>query len=371
MRIIINEMKKIFNLRSVLIMLFGALIIYKMFADFHIREFPNGRPDGDIYNLSVEMSNRYGNSMDEEEFKDFKLWREEVVKEADEYLRTHEEYVKAGVDSYDMIRENEVDIELHHKLVFEDNVDFPWILQSMDYIINNYEGDYYRNFDSELKNERLNEIKESGAKNSIFNEIVQKNYDTFISNFSIIILASIIFLLCPIFIKDKASKVDNLQYSSRIGRGVFKKKILAGVISTLGLTTIYVSIALGLYSGNNTSMFFDCNINSIFNNEFWIDITFKGYIILTIVFIYILALVTSLITMYLSSKAESYIKVIALVIPIGAFIINKAYSSYIRRVFYLVDSPLKTPLTYGVLIFIAITLVFIRMRKFKLEEIFD
>jgi uncharacterized phage infection (PIP) family protein YhgE len=44
MRIVINEMKKIWNVRMFLIIVLICLLFYLLFMSFHIKFFPNGHP---------------------------------------------------------------------------------------------------------------------------------------------------------------------------------------------------------------------------------------------------------------------------------------------------------------------------------------
>ena len=72
MRIIINEIKKIFNLKMTSILILGTILFYQMFISFDINVFPNGRPSLDLYNITVQMIKDYGNEMDQIEFQHFK-----------------------------------------------------------------------------------------------------------------------------------------------------------------------------------------------------------------------------------------------------------------------------------------------------------
>lgn len=72
MQIIINEIKKILNWKMILVLFLVNAVLYFLLINFHIENFPNGRPDLDSYNISVEMIRKYGINMDEEEMADFK-----------------------------------------------------------------------------------------------------------------------------------------------------------------------------------------------------------------------------------------------------------------------------------------------------------
>lgn len=55
MNIIINELKKIFNIKSILVVGVICFLIYQMFIEFHIKIFPNGYPDTDTYEIAKRI----------------------------------------------------------------------------------------------------------------------------------------------------------------------------------------------------------------------------------------------------------------------------------------------------------------------------
>ena len=116
--------------------------------NFNIEYFPNGS-DRYIYDVSVDILNKYGISMDEDEFKDLKKYREKA-EEATEYLLTKDLFVKSGCTNYDdLIKgiDNYYDGEvskkelndLHSKIMFEENNYLFWELENLDYAIDRYE----------------------------------------------------------------------------------------------------------------------------------------------------------------------------------------------------------------------------------------
>jgi hypothetical protein len=60
MRIVINEMKKIWNVRMLLIIALICLLFYLPFMSFHIKYFPNGHPATEKVYYSIELLQRYG-----------------------------------------------------------------------------------------------------------------------------------------------------------------------------------------------------------------------------------------------------------------------------------------------------------------------
>ena len=100
MNLINNEIKKIFRPINIAIITLITAIIWILFISFDIEYFPNGS-DKYIYDISVDILNKYGISMDEEEFKDLKNYREKREDEATEYLLTKDEFINSGLSTYD------------------------------------------------------------------------------------------------------------------------------------------------------------------------------------------------------------------------------------------------------------------------------
>lgn len=125
-----------------------------------------------------------------------------------------------------------------------------------------------------------------------------------------------------------------------------------------------------MYSTNNTSMFFNCNINSIYNTiTSWYDLTFIQYIALTVIGTYILAFVFTLIPMLVSSISKNYITAIAIQLPIALFaftILLRYLIHYMTNIWY---SKYFTGILYMILIFISTISIIIRWKREKKADI--
>lgn len=74
MRVFLYELRKLFNWKVLLLILFISFLFYKLFLSFYFENFPNGRPAKDEFMITKEMINKYGHEMDEKEFQHFKNW---------------------------------------------------------------------------------------------------------------------------------------------------------------------------------------------------------------------------------------------------------------------------------------------------------
>ncbi|MGL5346752.1 MAG: hypothetical protein ACRDA3_05340 [Peptostreptococcaceae bacterium] len=386
MRIIANEIKKIFNITNIFVVIVASFLIWNLFINYGIEHFPNGQPNTEHYNDSVIMLNKYGTSMDEKEFEDYKKIREEKYKEATNYLLNNKEAISLGIKSYDefiemMSNENSEEIEkridnLHKKIVFEENVPSFWYLQAMDYEIMRYEDkEFLAGLNPEnitqKQLERQNEIINSEQVNSPLNFEILSNYNDLILDMTVPILISVAIMISPIFSSDNRNKVNYIQYSTKTGRKLFNKKIISGLISTALIVTIQLGIFFAIYKSNNTLMFWDCSINSVFSDVLsWFDLTFGQYIILSVVIIYIVALVYSAIAMFVSTKVTNYIALIGIQIPI-LFSLNQILSDLMDVM--VLGTSIHVPkytLPIGLLMSVALGVVLVII-SYKKEKILD
>ncbi len=378
MKVVLNEIKKIFSLKMVSVLMVISIIMYFLFISFYIEHFPNGRPELDYYNVGVEMINNYGEEIDEKEFEHFKDTYNKQVEEANRYLQSKKEFVDEGITTYEKFKNMDQDIEklnnLHSYIFFEVKSDVFWQLQAREQLIENYKHkDEWMESTYETINEkqekRIKEIASSGNYESIFPYLIFENYNALIKYVAMLVIISIIFMISPIFLKDKMNKVNLLQYTSKNGRNLFKKKVTSGLIASFVITTIQLLCFFIAYSFNNVEMFFNSNINSAFGSYlFWYDLTFIQYIGITVIAVYILSFVIVLIVMFISSIVNNYITLIGVQVPI-IFIISKLLPHIIGRITDIYLPKYFIPITYFSLIIIGIVLITIRWKKEKTLDI--
>lgn len=335
MGIIKNELKKIFNIKSLLVVLVISFIIYNMFIEFHIEYFPNGR--NDTYDIAKKFVEEEGINASEVGVNYFLDLKQKYEEEANEYLfnnstakelgiTTYEELENVGVGKkgYDSEREIKAH-ELHSNIMFEEKVDSFWKLQAVNQFIEMYDiVNISDSFISEKQNERINEIISSKNYRDVIPSETLSNYNSFIFNSIALIVVSIIFLLSPIFTKDKHRNLEQIQYTTKRGRKLYRDKIITSLISSAIIVTVELGILFSLYltRENTVEMFYNSSINSwLVAGLNWFNLTFKEYIFLTIALIYIFALCLSIFTALISRKCSRYITLIgiSLVLTIGFF----------------------------------------------------
>lgn len=375
MKIVLNEIKKIFELKMIMIMILINFILYFLFTSFHINHFPNGRPELDHYNIHLEMLEDYGRSMEDEEFTHFKEVYENEVERANQYLQENELAKEADISTYEEFRTTEGADKLGNYIMFEERVDLFWELQARENLINNYEGkdrfiERLYEKSNEQQKQRVDEIIHEDMLGSIFPSLIFDNYKSYIRQVSLIVFLSIIFILSPIYLGDRKNNIDYLQYTSKTGRHLFKKKALGAIIAAFIIITLELAVYFLLYTKNNIGMFLNSNILSIFNGSvFWYNFTFIQYIILTIVGIYVMGFSIALIVSFISSLAPNYIAMIAIQIPLLFFILRVLIRYLIHSLADISLPKYSWGVSYLGLVILSLALMAIRWKKEKFMDI--
>lgn len=324
MQILLYEIKKILTWKMLILLIFVNWIVYFLFIEYDVNYFANGKNDS--YRIGIEMVNKYGIDMDEKDFLDFKKVYNEEVEKANRYLQSKKAFVDAGMGTYENFRNNydpnnkEQDA-LHNKVFFEDKVKVFWELQERERLIEHF-GDKEvlmaneRKYAKDHQQIRYDELIASGYY-PVYTGVAIENFERFIKNVAIAIILSVVLLLSPIFIKDRYRRVRDLQYTTRKGRNLYKTKTVAGLISAFMVMTTLLIIYFGLYSLHHISIsvFFKVPVHMFNGLTYWYDPTFFQYILLTVIAVYILGFVFSLLAMSFSNIMPNYISLIGIQIP--------------------------------------------------------
>ncbi|MGX1983622.1 hypothetical protein EDD69_11357 [Thermolongibacillus altinsuensis] len=373
MRIILYELKKIFQLKMVCLLFIISFIFYQLFINFYFEHFLNGRPALDLYRINMEMIEQYGYKMNQEEFEHFKKVYEKEKAAADAYLQARQEYVEAGLDTYEKFRtadtEKQEIRELVDQIIFVDEVDLFWELLARETLIKYYEN---RNSlfsiveDHPLTAEQKERIKDTITSGNIMSAEAFENYNNLIRYVAILIVISIMFMISPIFLQDRRNHVVFLQYSNKTGRKIFNLKLQTALIAAGFITTIQLGLFFILYRGNKVGMFLNANINSVFTHEvFWFELTFLQYILLTIVSVYLLAFALTIIVAVLSNRAPNYISMVGFQVPLAILLFAVVIDYLVVRITKIGLPIYFLPSAYVLLILIGSFIYFWSVKREK------
>lgn len=337
MRIILFEMKKIWNIKLIIIIAVLCALYYYMFIDFNIKHFPNGHPTEEEVNFSIQMTEQFGLTLEADELSEFILnTREKLISEAEIYIKTIPIFAEAEIytyEDYNKIHEKDNQSEL------ETNALWTLLGEECDFVrfkletLNNIEEGYHNypeyiinNLIPEATNvkelERFMMIMKSEEYRNIMSVSVYDNTATYAIYLTILTILAVLVLVSPLIVTDHTKKVHLLQYTSKQGRSIFKKQFIATILSTFLLTTVFIVIFGGIYSSNGTWIFWNSGLTSFMNFTFLMNITYGQYIIIYIGILYVLCLIAATIAFLLSRFSQNLITLIMKLLPLFAVFVT-------------------------------------------------
>lgn len=377
MRILLHEIRKILNGKMLLLLAMANLIFYFLLIEFYISNFPNGRPALDSYRIGIEMIEKYGTDMDEEEILDFQKTYAAQVEEANRYLQAREEFAEAGIETYEDFRNfdpaNDQQDALYRRVMFEEQVDTFWELQERARLMEFHEDREARlaaerNEANPAQRERLDAMMAAGHY-QVYPEVAFENYKNFIFNVAIAVVVSVVMVVSPVMIRDRLRQVSDLQYTAKKGRHLFKTKIAAGCVCTgiviAGLLFFYFT----LYSFNRTETYFPVPIHTFIGPfYYWYDPTFFQYIVLTVAAVVLLGYVFALLAMAFSCLMPNYVSLIGVQVPPVVAMIGFGLSFLISRIIDLDLPRWAIPASYSVLVLVSVWFVVHMWRREKRRD---
>ncbi|MCG7344598.1 hypothetical protein MHZ92_10655 [Sporosarcina sp. ACRSL] len=371
MRILLNEVKKIFTWKTMLLLLFINSLVYFLLIEFYIEYFPNG---SGIYSYNIGLE-KYGVTMDDDEFIDFKKVYDEIVDEATRYMQSREEFVAAGLDTYELFQAYDWGNPSQEASALRDDVFFGkktelfWDLQERERLIEFY--NFRKSIPEVLtdnQRDRLNELI-AEEKFGVYTEIVIRNFKSYITNVGIAILFSVVLVISPTILRDRSRGLLQLQYTSKKGRNLFKTKLLAGYTATFIIITGLLTVYLGLYSLNNTSMFFKVRINTFIANESWYDPTFFQFIMLCVAAIYLIGFIFVTLSMSFSNVVPNMVSLIGIQIPFVVGFLIFGLNRLLPNMILIWIPKWLTPFSYGGMVIVCIIFIYYLIKREKKIDI--
>lgn len=373
MKIILYELKKIWNWKIIGLMVIIASLFYQMFLYYPIEHFRDNHPHIEGHDLAVEMTERYGTNITEEELEEFihdKKYINEL--EFETIVETSPVFEEVGITTYE-------DYQLLNNKFFEKPEELTNEEQEAIKIMHNDEQTDYRIYIID----RINAIAEDDSyiykSNSILDGYTFETTMTYIGQLAILILLLSLLLVSHLVVSDRTKHVHFLQYTSTNGRKILSLQMVAVMISAFLLTTLCIVVFGGIILRNDILVFWDNNVNSFLNSfigEPWFELTFGEYILISILFIYILTLSVTLVTFIISRFSQNMVTMIMKLIPVFAvttIIFNVLFNQMFtpHNLFYQLTSIVGVEgLLSVVLLVAALVATFFTLKKEKYIDIY-
>lgn len=352
MRIALYEIRKIWSIKLLLVVTLLCALFYSIFMEFDIKYFPNGHSITEEVDYSIAMTERYGTTLEAEEYSEFiRTTRDALIAEAERYIAADPVYSEVGIYTYadyEEVHEKREQTKAENDAIWTllgpENGYVRFKLQALERIEERY--DLYPIYtldrsiseavsDKELA--RLNEIKNNEEYRYIMDGYVFENTVNYSVRLAILSVLSVLVLVSPLIVTDRARKIHLLQYTAKQGRRILQKQLIAVIVSAFMLTTGILVIFGAIYNANGTWLFWNNGLTSFLNDFrgfFWFDITYGQYIMVYIVLLYILCLGTATIAFILSRYSSNLITLIFKLIPAFALLVVLCLSVF----FYMFSS---------------------------------
>ncbi len=341
MTTIINELKKIWTLPSIGILAMVCFIFYTLFLGQNVENFPNGHPSTELVSVATELTQRYGKTLSESEYQAYYDEKKlAYMTEADTYIQNIPALKEEGITDYRTLRSKYND-SLNGEVISEAVIQ-TWqalISDQTNYLefriasIESYLDPYYNvgrehKFDFEKEKDskpwmkkRIKELEENDAINNIMSTHVFENYSDYLSYMAVLIMMCQFILISPFITRDHMSNILMIQATSKLGRRLIVKQFMAVVITSVLLTSLLGLLFGALFPRGYLIPFLQNQLTSFLNFNgafFWTDMTFKHYIIVTILIVYCLGLAAALIAFVCSKASKGYMSLIGKILPILA-----------------------------------------------------
>lgn len=330
-------MKKIWNTKILLIIALICALYYLLFMEFSISNFPNGHSATEEVGYSMEMTRKFGNTIEPKELSEFvSSARKDLIEESEGYIRNDPIFANAKIYSYSDYAKLKEKTDLTNE---ESSVIMQLFGENCNYVgarlqaINTAEERYHNYTEYTISNlisensgkkelARITMVQETKEYRNIMDGWAFENTTDYAVHLAILSVLSVLVLVSPLIVTDRTGNLHLLQYTSKQGRSILKNQFTAVILSAFLLTTLLLLIFGAVYSTNSTFVFWNNGLTSFLNfaDIFWFNLTYGQYIIIYVVLLYTLCIGASAIAFVLSRFSQNIIALILKLIPIFALL---------------------------------------------------
>lgn len=353
MRLLLQEIKKIWNPVIVIIIMAFGLIYYVLFSGFYIQYYVNGSDDQAVFDLTAEWSQKYGNTLEYNEYEEIaQQLEDEKLQFADQLkdiplavensITTYEEFRAFENDYYDRTSDGKVEPDTERtKWTIINNSNFfriQGIEQTIQYYKLKSEGDlsdFFNGDHTDAEAERLIELNQSAVKFGYIPPGILDSTTGLTISFMIWVIISVIILLSPTIVRDRLNRMQNLQFSSFIGRSILLAQIKASLVSAAILTVLNCLIYGVLLISKGALVLKDFYLYS-YSYVPWFDWTYGTYFLVLASMALIIGVMTGGFTVFLSRYSRNYIgMLIKSVLLLGVLIFTFSMLPIVTRPFFM------------------------------------
>ncbi|MCL2109087.1 MAG: hypothetical protein FWH20_07060 [Oscillospiraceae bacterium] len=357
MRIFIFELKKLWNWRILLVIAaFGVITWFAFLADI-LDSYESLKTHGIYGAYQTEMFKLYGETLEPHEWNDFNIQKKyaDIYTAGDTIIAAEPLFAKYDIatfsefiawyesESYWVFVDGSI---LVNGVLTPENQDR---MDMQDALYGVYEGvtldewyssplvmlgclrtleDRYTNQQEHLDIYTLNDLRPAVVRaaerlsatgnNSLINGYLMQEFSLHAAVTGVFALVSIMILIIPLLIIDRSRKINLLQYSSAVGRKIFRVQFSAAIISAIVLSGILTVVSFAVFL-SRTAEYWNTSIMSLGGNGMWMyDVTFGQYVIFLGGMIISACVGTACFAFILARFSANIVTVMIKSVPVGA-----------------------------------------------------
>lgn len=314
------ELKKIWRPGTVLFILILSVLLYFSFMHRWVKMFGYG----DEESFSVKMDilsdwiDKYGYSIDRTDFVEIEAVYRSHLAQADSAIAGNDYFRDNGVNDYEDFldyKQNYVTQEDYDANTYREIAN---TYRKMVRLIKENSG-YSTIYFQEYKNliQQYRDFSERG--DSILPYEVMVFTNNYLVYLAVWCLICVFFVSAPVMVNDRENYIVPAQYSSKKGKKVYRVQYASMVISSVFVVSVCSFIGMVAWKATGSFTYAGCNLASFLNREIpVISITYKSYVLLFLLLIYLIAVGMGSIIFILSAQSANIIVMLLKAIPVLA-----------------------------------------------------
>ncbi len=399
MKLLVYEVKKILNVKLLIVLCLFTMLFYNMFIQMwiHPQDSADCRAQND-FATALREEYGYDTHLPYEDYAVLEELRQEQIRKLDKMVQKSSILQDAGITSYQQLRATEyetmsdaVEEELN-RIVFDEGIREVFLKQQIDGLYEDMKicpvfgveagkeleaadklllyGSMYDDYTKEAIERVASVIKENRLSlmpNSILHHLL---FD--FPRFGILLVISCLLLILPYQIRERLAGVNPLMATTHIGRSLWKWRYDSAVIACVLVCAVQSIVFCMVLNRADALQYWNYAISGNDRDMFWFDLNFGIYLMVNFV-LYTIVTISTMTVFYLISRlSANYIVGVAIGIPVTVVVgvlltlFTKSFLDVQRSMLYDVFRPICFVL---ILFVIAMSIVFALQKWDKRRDV--
>lgn len=244
---ILQELKKIWTPMRIVLLIVISLLVYRSFLSPIVKRFEAGEGMDAFQEklcISREWMMEYGTTIEAEEFADIEKRYDEIIAEIEKSMVQKKAFVECDVKNYEEFLEYQT-----NALNGKEGFDYPKF-KEMDQTLfadTPYNSIYLQEYEKMMMDY---EMASEGCYNVLPDEVIIYSTD-FLRYLSLWCLIVVLMVAAPVMVNDVASNMNREQYSTRIGRKIYKIQYFCTMLSVLLVEVVVIAFGMAVWEKTN------------------------------------------------------------------------------------------------------------------------